>query len=204
MNTKELAIRLKEIIQLKMPDSFLGQGISRSVLEFKIEHLRLPPLPQSLIDLFDCMLCCPNCSITTEIEFEIIPYWWLVLLDGINPIIDFQLELSQEYNPKDLDLFANAIPFLCNAGGDSMWVKNQNNDNSIWYKMKELEPERVYESIDHFLLTAITCYEREAYHFYEEEDFDEEEDFLLIDIDMESEIIEELRHLFLQEASSES
>jgi hypothetical protein len=202
MNTKELAIRLKEIIQLKMPDSFLGQGISRSVLGFKIEHLRLPPLPQSLIDLFECMLCCPNCSITPDIEFEIIPYWKLFLLD-IKPMIDIQLELSKQYNLDDnLELFANAIPFLCNEGGDSMWVKNQNNDNSIWYKMKELNPERVYESIDHFLLTAITCYEREAYYY----DFDEEEDFYFwaSDIHMELEIIEELRHIFLQEAISES
>jgi hypothetical protein len=189
-------MRLKEIIEFKRPDvvKFLGEGVSRSELESKIKNLSIP---QSLIDLYSCMSSYPERERHTV--YLLTPDRDLIYVGEIYAEIDLQLKLCEKYNDLEgAEFFTNAIPFLENGAGDSVWVKNQVNDNSVWLKMKESDPEKIYESIDHFLLTAITCYEREAYYY------DEEEDFWDMDFDMESRIAEELRHLFIDEDSEES
>jgi hypothetical protein len=187
MNIKEICERLLSIIREKRPDDFqyLGNGLSRAEIESKV---KIHPIPEALIDLYSCV----SGSNKDFSGYIISGSWNLIFINDINEEIKWQ----KRRNKSMLDTFPdyefgmysnNMIPFLDDGSGNCVCVKNLPDDQSVWYIPKSDEPSPYYISIDHFLLTSIACYEREAYFL------DEEEGFWSCDPEFEQEIADEIR-----------
>lgn len=198
MSTKEIFERLLEIVREKKPDQFeyLGKGLSRAEIESKI---KTHPIPEALIDIYGCVSGLPD--IDTP-YFLIFLDWNLLYIDDVNKTIDRleegNLTMVNFFPDYKLGMYSNhMIPFAYDGSGNFMCVKNLPNDQSVWDIPKSDEPHMVYLSIDHFLLTTIACYEREAYFW------DEEEEYWDNDVGFELQIEEEIRQS-LENRSSES
>jgi hypothetical protein len=187
MSTKEICQRLLSVIREKRPDAiqYLGEGLSREEIESKIKSRSIP---EALLDLYSCI----SFSNYDFFGYIISGSWNLIPIDNINDEIEFQ----QNMNIRMLDKYPDfvyekysedMIPFLEDGGGNIVCVKNLPHDQSVWYLDKVLDPYLYYISIDHYLLTSIACYEREAYFF------DEEEKFWTCDPYFEQEISDEIR-----------
>ena len=188
MNTQEICERLLAVIQEKRPDElhYLGKGLSREEIESKI---KTRPIPETLIDLYSCMSGTPD----IDLHYCIISSGWnLLYINDVNEVIDRIAESNKLF----FDLFPDykfgmysktMIPFLYDGHGNFICVKNLPNDDSLWFIPKAGDHCVAFNNINHFLLTGILCYEREAYYW------DEEEGYWDNDPDFEEEIMEEIR-----------
>jgi hypothetical protein len=183
MNTKEIIERLLRVLHEKKPSEihYLGKGLSLEEIESKIP---IRPIPAGLIDIYSYISGSPEADI---FGYIIGGSWNLIFIDEINA----EIELCKSINRSMADMSPgyeintlrdHMIPFLYDGGGNTMWVSNLPDEDSVWYFPKDDEPSLCYISINHFLLTVIACYERGAYFWNEEEGFWDNDYFFEIEI----------------------
>jgi hypothetical protein len=129
----------------------------------------------------------------TNLSYYIISSCWnLTYINDINENIDL-IAIGNKYLVDAIPdykfgMYSNdMIPFLYDGFGNYVCVKNLPDDESLWTILKTGGIGQCFININHFLLTSIECYEREAYFW------DEEDNSWDCDSDFEDEILEEVK-----------
>ena len=167
MNTEIKFRQLLEIIKQKNPGALeaLGEGLTRNEIQ---NLIKIHPVPEELIAIYTCV---EGLSLRGEYDAIVpafLPGWDLMNIHGVNDEIDILASVNDSSDVYKPDM----IPFLCSGRGDHLCIRSLPNDHSIWFVVHDDDDSGiVHKNMDDFIITAIQCFEEEAYYFDEDEGY---------------------------------